>query len=78
MPVAVADSGEGEFLCPKCPKPCERCNENAKRAEFSTFTTIKVRKSSLQFEKVVVLYKVRNFAEYFCGFLINSFLIKIL
>jgi hypothetical protein len=39
-----------------------------RNAEFSTFSTIKVRKSSLQFAKVVLLYKVRNFAERFAGF----------
>ena len=39
--------------------------ENAKNAENSTFSTIKVRNTSLLFAKVVILYKVRNFAERF-------------
>ena len=37
-------------------------------AENSTFSTIKVRNTSLQFAKVVLLYKVRNFAERFAEF----------
>jgi hypothetical protein len=52
----------------KTQKKCNSRRENAKNAEFSTFSTIKVRKSSLQFAKVVLLYKVRNFAERFAGF----------
>ena len=38
--------------------------ETAKKAEFRTFSIIKVLKSSLLFAKVVLLYKVRNFAEH--------------
>ena len=62
MEIGADERGE------KTQKWRERCIENAKNAEFSTFSTIKVRKSSLQFAKVVLLYKVRNFAERFAGF----------
>ncbi|MBE6675580.1 MAG: hypothetical protein E7594_01930 [Ruminococcaceae bacterium] len=52
------------FIRPKCPKSRESCREIAKNADFSTFSIIKVLKSSLLFAKVVLLYKVRNFAEH--------------
>ena len=52
------------FIRPKCPKSRESCREIAKNADFSTFSKIKVLKSSLLFAKVVLLYKVRNFAEH--------------
>ena len=58
--------GQNErFLSPKLPKHHQRSIESAKNAEFSTFSTIKVRDTSLLFSKVVLLYKVRNFAERF-------------
>ena len=53
------------FLSPKPQKRRQRSIESAKNAEFSTFSTIKVRNTSLLFAKVVILYKVRNFAERF-------------
>ncbi len=46
----------------------ESCSESAKNAEFNTFSTIKVVNTSLLFAKVVLLYKVRNFAEHLRNF----------
>ena len=55
---------KGSFACSNCLKTSESCLEIAKNADFSTFSKIKVLKSSLLFAKVVLLYKVRNFAEH--------------
>ena len=55
---------KGSFARPKYPKSRESCLEIAKNADFSTFSKIKVVKYSLLFAKVVLLYKVRNFAEH--------------
>ena len=40
----------------------------SRNAEISTFTIIKVVNTSLLFHKVVILYKVRNFAEHLHNF----------
>ena len=60
---------KGRFMRPKCEKLRDGGRETAKNADFSTFSIIKVLKSSLLFAKVVLLYKVRNFAEHLRTFL---------